>query len=28
VELAPHGKTMVDAAALEPVAAKIRAALA
>jgi histidine triad (HIT) family protein len=27
VELAPHGKAMVDAARLEPVAAKIRAAL-
>jgi histidine triad (HIT) family protein len=28
VELAPHGKAMVDAARLEPVAARIRAALA
>jgi len=27
VDLAPHGKAMVDAAALEPVAAKIRSAL-
>ena len=28
VDLAPHGKVMVEAAALEPLAAKIRAALA
>lgn len=27
VALAPHGKTMVDAASLEPIAAKIRSAL-
>jgi histidine triad (HIT) family protein len=27
VELAPHGKVMVDAAKLEPIAAKIRSAL-
>jgi hypothetical protein len=27
VGLAPHGKAMVDAASLEPIAAKIRSAL-
>ena len=27
VALAPHGKTMVDAATLEPIAAKIRSSL-